>query len=122
MDKSCLVILRYVYTVHMVILILILYIQTTNRNISILFLAFLIPAFVCNLIFSINNFNEHRENEETFKSTPITYDALFVGLSKMYISTKLHPCTMISKHIKTGDRCCIFNCDYIFNHSSFLIL
>ena len=49
-----------------------------NRNISIIFLALLIPAFICNMIFTINNITEHRENEEDFSTTPITYDALFV--------------------------------------------
>eukprot|EP01083_Nonionella_stella_P270720 916881_1 len=52
--------------------------RVTNKHISILFLSFLIPAILCNLIFTFNNISEHRENEETFATTPITYDALFV--------------------------------------------
>ena len=52
--------------------------RKANRNISLLFLGLLIPAFICNLIFTVNNLTEHRDNEETFRTTPITYDALFV--------------------------------------------
>ena len=59
--------------------------RKTNKNISIIFLAFLIPAFICNMIFTINNILEHQENEETFQTTPITYDALFVWYFLHYI-------------------------------------
>ena len=52
--------------------------RKANRNISLLFLGLLIPAFICNMVFTINNITEHRENEENFSTTPITYDALFV--------------------------------------------
>eukprot|EP01084_Bolivina_argentea_P006733 12745_1 len=52
--------------------------RVTNKHITILFMAFLIPAFLCNLLLTYNNISEHRENEETFQTTPITYDALFV--------------------------------------------
>ena len=52
--------------------------RKSNRNISLIFLGLLIPAFICNMIFTINNITEHRENEENFSTTPITYDALFV--------------------------------------------
>lgn len=50
----------------------------TNKNISILFLVILIPAFVCNLIFTVNNIYQQIENEESWRTTPITYDGLFI--------------------------------------------
>ena len=62
--------------------------HTANRNISILFLSLLIPALICNMIFTINNITEHRDNEETFSTTPITYDALFVWY--FHLSHRLH--------------------------------
>lgn len=41
-------------------------------------LAILIPAMVLNVVFLVNNYYEHSENADGFKSTPTEYDALFV--------------------------------------------
>ena len=60
-----------------------------NRVIHIIFLSFLIAAFVCNLVFTFNNIQEHRMNEEGFATTPITYDALFVRYN-----IDEYPCTV----------------------------
>lgn len=49
-----------------------------NQTIHVIFVSFLAAAFLCNMVFSFNNFQEHRTNDEGFNTTPITYDALFV--------------------------------------------